>query len=224
MKIRCFLVTLICIQFVFFDLQSQHYDNVVVMRDFDINIDKQVIKDMIEHDWDQLCGGYTHGYRETIVDTLLENVHDCFKVLYQDNQIIGFIEYGMKSENRAHIDSLAIHKDYRKKGFGIILLQYAFDDIAFWNIDYITIDVMLNNDIARNLYEGRFGFTPLYVKYYKFPESDQESAPVLSLGRAINFSLWDKKAQESIIIADVVLSAPDEEGVTYRLVRIDNEI
>lgn len=172
------------------------------IRDFDINLDKQPVQDMFAYDWEQLCAGDAHGYAESTVDGLLEFMQGSCKVLCEDNQVIGFVEYVIKSDNRAHVDCLGVHKDYRGKGFGIFLLQHALDDIAFWGIDYVTIDVIMKNSIARNLYINKFGFHPLYIKYYLDFESGQESSPVLCLGRAIDVSLRSSEIEQLIIATD----------------------
>jgi ribosomal protein S18 acetylase RimI-like enzyme len=224
MKVRYFLVSLLFTQFVFFDLQSQHYDNAVVMREFDINTDKQAIKAMMTYDWEFLCGCGMYDYREAIVEERLKMLTGSCKVLYKENELIGFIKYSMETDNCAHINTLAVHKDHRKNGFASMLLQYACHDIASWNIDYITIDVRFDNEPARNLYRNRFGFTPLYLKYYKFPNHEKESVPILSLGRTIDPLQWNEQSQQAIMLSKGIASARPTGGVTYRLVRIDNEI
>ncbi|MDP3787945.1 MAG: GNAT family N-acetyltransferase [Candidatus Chromulinivorax sp.] len=211
MNARYFLMSCMFFQFLSADEHVQNQAAAgMVIKDFNLSRDKQVIKDMFIFDWDQLCVGCTHGYTESIVDGVLEFMQGSCKVLYQGNQLVGFIEYDMKSENRAHIDSLGVHKDYRGKGFGIILLQYAFKDIASWGVDYVTIDVILSNDIARNLYENKFKFHPLYIKYHIDAESGQESPPVLSLGRAINSALWNSETEQMIIVVDEIFSEIEE--------------
>lgn len=178
----------------------------IMIRDYDAETDRQVIKEIIKDNWDMLCGGYVHGYREDFVDKLLDGVKNPRKIMYYDNVIVGFVKYFKKSENRFDIISLAVHKNYRNKGFGSILLQYVFDQAKDLQIEYVTIETMLSNDGARRLYEEKFGFKPLYLKIYKNLELDRESAPVLTLGRAVDPLLWSEAAQEKIVIADSALA------------------
>lgn len=211
MNIRYFLMSCLLFQFLSAreQIQSQAAAELII-KDFDLNRDKQAVKDMFIFDWDQLCAGNMHDYTKSLVDDLLEYMQGNCKVLYQGNQLVGFIEYFIKSDNRAHVDALAVHTDYRGKGFGVLLLQYALDDIASWGVDYVTIDVILSNDIAHSLYENKFKFHPLYIKYYQSFETGNESPPVLSLGRAINTSLWNSEIELMIIAVDEIFSEVDE--------------
>ncbi|MCL4361238.1 GNAT family N-acetyltransferase [Candidatus Dependentiae bacterium] len=64
----------------------------------------------------------------------------------------------------AKIEALVISKDYRGKGFGKMLLQYAIDNIKqlFYTIKCIKIDVNSNNEIAKKLYESQgFELSPV---------------------------------------------------------------
>ena len=192
------------------------YIHTIIIKKYDRIKDKQAIKNLIEENWDMLCGGYIHGYKESIADCVLDGIDDCCNVLYKDDLIVGFIKYSIKSDNRAHIDELAIHTNFQNQGLGTFLLQHAIDEITALHIEYLTIDTMLYNVPACGLYEHKFGFEPLYLKVYKNRELDEESLPVLSLAKALGVSEWNDEIKKMIIDTDQVASQIHE----YRIIQV----
>jgi len=204
-----------CLNILLYAGQHEHAHTVIIKK-YDRITDKQAIKNLIEEHWDMLCGGYIHGYKESIADSVLDVINDCCNVLYQDDLIIGFIKYSIKSDNRAHIDELAIHTKFQNQGLGTFLLQHAIDEITALDIEYLTIDTMLYNVPACGLYEHKFEFEPLYLKVYKNRELDEESLPVLSLAKALGVSKWNDEIKKMIIDMDQVAAQVNE----YRIIQV----
>tara|TARA_Y100001970_G_C13733256_1_gene602512 strand:+ start:105 stop:596 length:492 start_codon:yes stop_codon:yes gene_type:complete len=80
-------------------------------------------------------------------------------VLKLDNWIIGHVSIRIKTQkNSAHIFHLIIDPDQRQKGYGTLLISHAEGLIIKNNLKKITINVLVNNQIAKNFYEKN-GFT-----------------------------------------------------------------
>lgn len=72
-----------------------------------------------------------------------------------------------------HINNLAVHPDWRRRGIGSRLIEYALAEAAREGAVRATLEVRASNTAARQLYE-RAGFTQAGVRprYYRDPEED----------------------------------------------------
>lgn len=79
-----------------------------------------------------------------------------------------------KIDGEAHISTIAIHPDYRRRGFGEILLAGMFGKALRLNARYIVLEVRVSNQVAQRLY-CKYGFIRHGRKknYYR---SDREDA------------------------------------------------
>ena len=107
------------------------------------------------------------------IDSILDLEHKCFslpwsKGMFEDelvnpNAIYLVLEIsgricgyaGMwKIINEGHITNVAVHPDYRRKGYGTLLIksliQYAMDN----GIEALTLEVRVSNTAAISLYES----------------------------------------------------------------------
>lgn len=62
-----------------------------------------------------------------------------------------------KIDDEAHISTLAIHPDHRRRGFGEILLAGMFGKALRLNARYIVLEVRVSNEAAQRLY-CKYGF------------------------------------------------------------------
>ena len=62
-----------------------------------------------------------------------------------------------KMDIEAHISTIAIHPDYRRRGFGEILLAGMFGKALRLNARYIVLEVRVSNQVAQRLYR-KYGF------------------------------------------------------------------
>ena len=78
-----------------------------------------------------------------------------------------------KIESEAHISTIAIHPDYRGRGFGEILLAGMFGKALRLDARYIVLEVRVSNQVAQNLYR-KYGFTQHGRKknYYRSSRED----------------------------------------------------
>jgi [ribosomal protein S18]-alanine N-acetyltransferase len=72
-----------------------------------------------------------------------------------------------------HINTLAVHPDWRRQGLASLLLTHVLDDAVRLGADKATLEVRESNQGARKLYE-RFGFEVGGVRkeYYRQPVED----------------------------------------------------
>ena len=82
-------------------------------------------------------------------------------LVYKDNDVIGYIYLRPINDNIKNylIDGLYVEENYRNKGIGKKLITEAIKYLKNINAEYIDINVMYDNDIARKLY-----------KYFEFNE------------------------------------------------------
>jgi [ribosomal protein S18]-alanine N-acetyltransferase len=72
-----------------------------------------------------------------------------------------------------HINTLAVHPDWRRQGLASLLLTHVLDDAVRLGADKATLEVRRSNEGALKLYE-RFGFEVGGVRkeYYRQPVED----------------------------------------------------
>lgn len=73
----------------------------------------------------------------------------------------------------AHITLLGIHPDYRRQGFGTLLLLSLLNDAIARELQWATLEVNVNNSQAINLYK-KFGFEVAGIRkgYYQVTGED----------------------------------------------------
>jgi [ribosomal protein S18]-alanine N-acetyltransferase len=100
-----------------------------------------------------------------------DNSYPCI-LLY--NNIIAAYAVIWYYSGEVHIGNFAVHKNYRRRGLGINLLNHILDKFNDHEVAYL--EVRKSNIGAINLYK-KFGFDALYVRseYY----SDKEDAIVM---------------------------------------------
>ena len=71
----------------------------------------------------------------------------------------GILGYGgmWKIDGEAHISTIAIHPDYRRRGYGEILLAGMFHKALQLDAEYIVLEVRVSNAAAQHLY-CKYGF------------------------------------------------------------------
>jgi len=92
---------------------------------------------------------------------LTEKNHYTF-ILRKNNNRIGFINFAIKEKNNsadkiASIDLLGIDKNNQKKGFGLLLVEYALKKLKEFQVSEISLTVNKENVKAQRLYE-KIGF------------------------------------------------------------------
>lgn len=106
--------------------------------------------------------------------SLLEEVDNPlgrFFVLVSDKKVAGYIgAHNVMGE--VYITNVAIHPDYRKRGFARALIKHLIDECKS-DDGFVTLEVRESNTPARNLYAG-LGFKEVgsRKRFYEHPVED----------------------------------------------------
>ena len=89
---------------------------------------------------------------------------------YQDNKIIGYLDYSLIYD-RIEIDNFLINEEYRGQGLGKKLLSYLVVIAINNHVINITLEVRKSNKTARNLYK-KFGFREVALRKFYYGDED----------------------------------------------------
>lgn len=97
----------------------------------------------------------------------LYNPVSFFYIIEVRKLLAGYIIFWIL-KNEAHIANVAIHPDFRKRGYGKYLLRWAIERCWVKGVATITLEVNEKNNAARNLYD-KMGFKIVgkKAKYYE---------------------------------------------------------
>lgn len=87
-----------------------------------------------------------------------------------DNLLVGYVVFWIVY-GEAQILNIVIHPNYKKRGLGRKLLDFAIDKMKSQNAYNIFLEVRDSNKIARGLYE-RSGFTEIGVRHNYYGDED----------------------------------------------------
>ena len=121
--------------------------------------------------------------------------------LKPDSKIIGVACLWSILEE-AHITLLGIHPDYRRQGFGTLLLLSLLKDAIERKLEWATLEVNINNKSAIDLYH-KFGFKTVGKRkgYY---QSTGDDASILWLKKLqkpsfkLSLSEWEQNIDSSL--------------------------
>jgi len=122
---------------------------------------------------------YTNPWtRESFLYEITENPLATYLVAVEGEKVIGYGGIWIVLDE-AHITTLAVHPDFRRKGIGEVLLKALIDLAKNRRVQNIILEVRVSNLAAQYLYK-KIGFQPIGIrkKYYTRPEED---AVVMSL-------------------------------------------
>lgn len=90
-----------------------------------------------------------------------------FYCYLNNNHPIGFIaiEKSSRSDTTFYIEKVAVHPDYRKKGIGKILMDFAIDRIKDLGGKQISIGLIDHNTILKKWYKSQ-GFIESEIRVY----------------------------------------------------------
>ena len=99
-----------------------------------------------------------------------------FLVAQQDNIVVGYIIFWIRYEDEGHIISLAVDKNYRKRGIARKLVNNAINIFTKCNVAEIKLEVRKSNEGARTFYQ-KMGFKEKKIleNYYE----DGEEAVIM---------------------------------------------
>lgn len=88
---------------------------------------------------------------------------------YEDKgELIGFIaiEQSSKEPDTFYIEKMAVHPNYRHRGIGRLLMDFATERIAELDGKRISIGLINNNTVLKNWYQAQ-GFSKFDVKSFE---------------------------------------------------------
>ena len=74
----------------------------------------------------------------------------------------------------AHVTSVTVAKEYRRRGFGRVQMQHLIDEAIAEEAAAITLEVRESNTPARQMYED-FGFTAIGVRKGYYTKSREDA-------------------------------------------------
>lgn len=80
-----------------------------------------------------------------------------FLVAEVDGYVVGYVMFWIKYENQGHIISIAVDKNYRRRGYGTQMLVKAIGILSLLKIDTIYLEVNEKNGGALEFYK-QFSF------------------------------------------------------------------
>jgi ribosomal-protein-alanine N-acetyltransferase len=92
------------------------------------------------------------------------------------NSIIGFAGLWLMVDE-AHITTIAMHPNYRRKGLGEFLLVNLIDIAYNIGANWVTLEVRVSNYVAQNLYR-KYGFHEKGLRH-KYYSDNQEDALIM---------------------------------------------
>ena len=118
---------------------------------------------------EELC--FSTPWSENSLSEELENHHARFFVLMSEDRVAGYIgAHNILGE--VYITNVAVHPDYRGKGFAKALINRLIDDCRS-DDGFVTLEVRVSNTPARSLYSG-LGFREVGLRknFYESPTED----------------------------------------------------
>lgn len=99
-------------------------------------------------------------------NNLINNENIVLLAYYSEEEIIGYILIRRVEKNVCLLDSLYVLEQYRNQGIANKLLNAALKKCKEFNVKYVDIKVMKNNEIAMNIYK-KLNFKEYEIKLRK---------------------------------------------------------
>lgn len=100
----------------------------------------------------------------------IDNPDAIYKVITVDGQVVAYGGFH-KIFDEAHITNIAVKENFRKRGFGKMLMEALIEEAKAREITAMTLEVRVSNENAVRLYEG-FGFKSAGVRPKYYPDGE----------------------------------------------------
>ena len=136
------------------------------------------IEEMVESDLEEILAiekkSFADPWSRRLFRETLAYPHSVNFVLRgPDNAVLGYINFYIIAEE-AHMLNLAIHPDWRKKGFAARLLAYSLDHLRYRNAPHVFLEVREGNRDAIELYSS-FGFQAIGKRKRYYVETNEDA-------------------------------------------------
>ena len=103
------------------------------------------------------------------------------ELLWQEESLLGYF-VALKGHQEVHLLNITVHKDFRSRGLGLLLLNVVSTKSLQEKAQWIWLEVRVSNLRAIALYE-RFGFRAVGERknYYPLAPGVRENAMIMSL-------------------------------------------
>lgn len=101
------------------------------------------------------------------------NPSACYLVARDDEQVTGFGGMWIVADE-AHIATLAVHPDYRRRGLGRRLMHVMLQVARYRGATTVTLEVRAGNIAAQHLYTS-LGFLPIGRRRHYYPDNNEDA-------------------------------------------------
>ncbi len=166
-KISLFTVAILCVAGGIYQYKTRVALSSILkdpaISNYEAGRDKAFIKQQFKENWYTMTPDPTMDV-DFLLDNLVPSKHQlqhtgkmAIKMLYENNEPVGFISYYMATRYQGHIQFLIIAADKRGKRSGEKLMNYALEDLKRQGAKTVKIYTRTENLAAQKLYK-RVGF------------------------------------------------------------------
>ena len=101
---------------------------------------------------------FVHYFPYHLLESLRHKAKDLFLIYEQDGHVLGYTVAVLPSKDIAHLVSIAVHPNYRRRGIATKLIKELLKRLREKSISYVYLEVDVMNEAAIRLYQ-KFGFT-----------------------------------------------------------------
>lgn len=125
-------------------------------------------------DIEPVAFGSHHWSHQSFVNELSNSMGNYFAAYDgSDSRLLGYSGFWLIGEE-AHITTLAVHPDYRRKHIGERLLINDIVEAKNVGAHWITLEVRMSNETAQQLYY-KYGFKSLGVRRNYYQDNDEDA-------------------------------------------------
>lgn len=117
--------------------------------------------------------GEHHWSRESFLNEIGNDLAHYYSIVTKDGKLAGYAGCWHILEE-AHITTIAIAPEYRRKNYAQALLRRIIDDCYKEKIKYITLEVRVSNTAAINLYQ-KYGFTSFGTRKGYYQDNNEDA-------------------------------------------------
>ena len=138
--------------------------------------------------------GEHHWSKDSFLNEINNELAHYYALFTKSGQLAGYAGCWHILEE-AHITTIAIAPQYRKRNFGQALLSQVIDDCYKAKIKYITLEVRVSNKPAINLY-SKYGFSSFGTRKGYYQDNNEDA--LIMWTKNIFFDEFKNKYEQSI--------------------------
>lgn len=96
------------------------------------------------------------------------------------SRVVGYVGFRWK-DRKGHITTIAVHPDWRGRGFGDFLLLVALERMDAQEVEVVTLEMRPSNDVAYRLYR-KYGFRIMRLRRGYYRDGEDAWEMTVSLG------------------------------------------